>query len=359
MSAGLTQTDYTVMLVLLLLLSAVGLVWLGSFLQRRSEQAGRAQGGVVGGAVPGYGGAAGGAAEGASGASAGGGFGGGATGGLWGSAAGGSGNGGAGSQDGFGADPVNPPTASAGAGAATDVRRGLWRGEGLRFGGFGGPMPQSNAEQIVRRMEQSLTDLQRQLNLDLAQLQASMKAERHDLERHVARVRQMASEHKLALTLFELFDALKALPKKTTEAQQIDRAWHGQVGIEPDDILLPEDETDPWKIYFKLSGVWYLLRVLDRKYSRIDYYEIALHDEDGRLLAELRARPDSARTKLDKEHVSSLHVGPWLAEFIALRLRMDHRLQRTLMEAASRDVESMRRSFRILPVGKKVETASD
>jgi hypothetical protein len=120
-------------------------------------------------------------------------------------------------------------------------------------------MPHSSAEQIVRRMEQSLTDLQRQLNLDLAQLQASMKAERHDLERHVARVRQMASEHRLALTLFELFDALKALPKKTTEAQQIDRAWHGQVGIEPDDILLPEDESDPWKIYFKLSGVWYLL----------------------------------------------------------------------------------------------------
>jgi hypothetical protein len=317
------------MLVLLLLLSAVGLVWLGAFLQRRGEHGGRAQGGVIGGAGPGHGGAAGGSAESASGASAAGISGGGAAGGFGGSAAAASRNGGAGSR------------------------------EGLKFGGFGVPMPHSSAEQIVRRMEQSLTDLQRQLNLDLAQLQASMKAERHDLERHVARVRQMASEHRLALTLFELFDALKTLPKKTTEAQQIDRAWHGQVGIEPDDILLPEDESDPWKIYFKLSGVWYLLRVLDRKYSRIDYYEIALHDEEGRLLAELRARPDGARTKLDKEYVSSLHVGPWLAEFIALRLRMDHRLQRTLMEAASRDVESMRRSFRVLPVGKKVETASD
>jgi hypothetical protein len=34
-------------------------------------------------------------------------------------------------------------------------------------------------------------------------------------------------------------------------------------------------------------------------------------------------------------------------------------LQRTLMEAASRDVDAMKRSFRILQVGKKVETASD
>ena len=115
----------------------------------------------------------------------------------------------------------------------------------------------------------------------------------------------------------------------------------------------------PWKIYFKLEGIWYLLRVLERKYSRIDYYEISLHDEDGRLLAEVRARPDVSRAKLDKEFVSSLHVGPWLSEFIALRLRMDHRLQRTLMEAASRDVDAMKRSFRILQVGKKVETASD
>ncbi|MBM3379844.1 MAG: hypothetical protein FJY39_08920 [Betaproteobacteria bacterium] len=357
MSAGLTQTDYTVMLVLLLLLSAVGLVWLGAFLQRRGEHDGRAQGGrAFKGAGPAPGGTAGGGAGSV--------FGGGAAGGSGGSAAGGSGSGvaegsgsGAGTHNGVGGDSTN--SATAGASAAGDARRGLWRGEGLRFGGFGAPMPHSSAEQIVRRMEQSLTDLQRQLNLDLAQLQASMKAERHDLERHVARVRQMASDHKLALTLFELFDALKALPRKTTEAQEIDRAWHGQVGIEPDDILLPEEESDPWKIYFKLSGVWYLLRVLDRKYSRIDYYEIALHDEDGRLLAELRARPDAARTRLDKEYVSSLHVGPWLSEFIALRLRMDHRLQRTLMEAASRDVESMRRSFRVLPVGKKVETASD
>jgi len=316
MSAGLTQTDYTVMLVLLLLLSAVGLVWLGAFLQKRGERAANAKDARA--------------------------FGEGARAGAFGEGAR------AGEFDGL-------TEVAAGAGAPNAPARGA----GPRFAGLGAAVPQSSAEQIVRRMEQSLSDLQRQLNLDLAQLQASMKAERQDLERHVARVRQMASDHKLALTLFELFDSLKALPKKSGEAQQIDRAWHAQVGIEPDEILLPEDESDPWKIYFKLSGVWYLLRVLDRKYSRIDYYEIALHDEDGRLLAELRARPDTARTKLDKEHVSSLHVGPWLSEFIALRLRMDHRLQRTLMEAASRDVESMRRSFRILPLGKKVETASD
>jgi hypothetical protein len=195
--------------------------------------------------------------------------------------------------------------------------------------------------------------------LDLAQLQASIKADRADTERHVVRVREMASEHKLSLTLFELFESLKTLPKKTQDAQAIDRAWHGQVGIEPDDVLLPSEDSDPWKIYFKLEGIWYLLRVLERKYSRIDYYEISLHDEDGRLLAEVRARPDASRAKLDKEFVSSLHVGPWLSEFIALRLRMDHRLQRTLMEAASRDVDAMKRSFRILQVGKKVETASD
>ena len=292
MSAGLTQTDYTVMLVLLLLLSAVGLVWLGAFLQKRSEAAIRHR-------------------------------------------------------------SPKPHRDSHSAQNGDSV-------EGGRIGDLGTATIQpTSAEQIVKRMEQSLSDLQRQLNLDLAQLQASMKAERQDLERHVAKVRQMASEHKLALTLFELFESLRALPKKSEEARQIDLAWHGQVGVEPDDILLPEEESDPWKIYFKLSGVWYLLRVLDRKYSRIDYYEIALHDADGRLLAELRVRPDTTRAKLEKDHVSSLHVGPWLSDFIALRLRMDHRLQRTLMEAASRDVEAMRRSFHILPLGKKVETASD
>jgi len=320
------------MLVLLLLLSAVGLVWLGAFLERRSEQAARTRQAAAGGSVgvAGYGSGA--------------------------DRAGGSHSGPDHRGDGRAGVGRADHADAKGAGELSGFAR---RGEGIRFGGFGTPSAQPSAEQIVRRMEQSLTDLQRQLNLDLAQLQASMKEERQDLERHVARVRAMASEHKLALTLFELFDSLKALPKKTPEAQQIDRAWHGQVGIEPDDILLPEEDSDPWKIYFKLSGVWYLLRVLDRKFSRIDYYELALHDEDGRLLAELRARPDSSRTRLEKEFVSSLHVGPWLGEFIALRLRMNHRLQRTLMEAASRDVESMRRSFRILPVGKKVETASD
>ncbi len=279
LTGTLTETDYTVMLVLLLLLSAVGLVWLGAFLQKRNERPGS-------------------------------------------------------EASNAGQDSAIPTSKLP-------------------------QMPPTTAEQIVKRMEQHLSDLQRQLNMDLAQLQASMKADRADTERHVVRVREMASEHKLSLTLFELFESLKTLPKKTQDAQAIDRAWHGQVGIEPDDVLLPSEDSDPWKIYFKLEGIWYLLRVLERKYSRIDYYEISLHDEDGRLLAEVRARPDTSRAKLDKEFVSSLHVGPWLSEFIALRLRMDHRLQRTLMEAASRDVDAMKRSFRILQVGKKVETASD
>jgi hypothetical protein len=279
MTGTLTETDYTVMLVLLLLLSAVGLVWLGAFLQKRNER---------------------------------------------------------------------------------PSRESIKAEKSANNGASSGPaLPPTTAEQIVKRMEQHLSELQKQLNMDLAQLQASMKADRADTERHVVRVREMASEHKLSLTLFELFESLKTLPKKTQEAQAIDRAWHGQVGIEPDDVLLPSEDSDPWKIYFKLEGIWYLLRVLERKYSRIDYYEISLHDEDGRLLAEVRARPDVSRAKLDKEFVSSLHVGPWISEFIALRLRMDHRLQRTLMEAASRDVDAMKRSFRILQVGKKVETASD
>lgn len=279
LTGTLTETDYTVMLVLLLLLSAVGLVWLGAFLQKRNEKP---------------------AAEALK----------------------------------AGPDP------------------------GLTAGRMPS-LPPTTAEQVVKRMEQHLSELQKQLNMDLAQLQSSMEADRADTERHVARVRDMASEHRLTLTLFELFESLKTLPKKGSDAQAIDRAWHGQVGIEPDDVLLPSEDSDPWKIYFKLEGIWYLLRVLERKYSRIDYYEITLHDEDGRLLAEVRARPDASRAKLDKEFVSSLHVGPWLSAFIALRLRMDHRLQRTLMEAASRDVDAMKRSFRILQVGKKVETASD
>jgi hypothetical protein len=279
LTGTLTETDYTVMLVLLLLLSAVGLVWLGAFLQKRNERPG-------------------------------------------------------GEASNAGQDSAIPTSKLP-------------------------QMPPTTAEQIVKRMEQHLNDLQKQLNMDLAQLQASMQADRADTERHVVRVREMATEHKLTLTLFELFESLKTLPKKTEEAQSIDRAWHGQVGIEPDDVLLPNEDSDPWKIYFKLEGIWYLLRVLERKYSRIDYYEISLHDEDGRLLAEVRARPDTSRAKLDKEFVSGLHVGPWLSAFIALRLRMDHRLQRTLMEAASRDVDAMKRSFRILQVGKKVETASD
>jgi hypothetical protein len=279
LTGTLTETDYTVMLVLLLLLSAVGLVWLGAFLQKRNEK-----------------------------------------------------------------------PASDGLKAGSDS--GVAAGKSAH-------LPPTTAEQVVQRMEQHLNDLQKQLNMDLAQLQASMEADRADTERHVVRVREMASEHKLTLTLFELFESLKTLPKKTPDAQAIDRAWHGQVGIEPDDVLLPSEDSDPWKIYFKLEGIWFLLRVLERKFSRIDYYEISLHDEDGRLLAEVRARPDTSRAKLDKEFVSSLHVGPWLSAFIALRLRMDHRLQRTLMEAASRDVDAMKRSFRILQVGKKVETASD
>ena len=285
MSGALTETDYTVLLVLLLLLSAVGLVWLGAFLQKRNER---------------------------------------------------------------------PPTDRAHARDRGDDHQAASSPINAAAN-----LPPTTAEQVVRRMEQHLSDLQKQLNFDLAQLQASMQADRLDTERHVARVREMASEHKLTLTLFELFESLKALPKKNLDAQSMDRAWHAQVGIEPDDVLLPNEDSDPWKIYFKLEGVWYLLRVLERKYSRIDYYEVSLHDEDGRLLAEVRARPDSSRSKLDKEFVSSLHVGPWLSAFIALRLRMDHRLQRTLMEAASRDVDAMKRSFRILQVGKKVETASD
>ncbi|NDB11490.1 MAG: hypothetical protein EBX54_06075 [Betaproteobacteria bacterium] len=279
MTGTLTETDYTVMLVLLLLLSAVGLVWLGAFLQKRNER------------------------------------------------------------------PASEVSDAATGAKPTTVGKAQ--------------PPPTTAEQIVKRMEQHLSDLQKQLNMDLAQLQASMQADRLDTERHVVRVRELATEHRLTLTLFELFESLKTLPKKNQEAQSMDRAWHGQVGIEPDDVLLPNEDSDPWKIYFKLEGIWYLLRVLERKYSRIDYYEIALHDEDGRLLAEVRARPDSSRAKLDKDFVSSLHVGPWLSEFIALRLRMDHRLQRTLMEAASRDVDAMKRSFRIMQVGKKVETASD
>ncbi len=191
MTGTLTETDYTVMLVLLLLLSAVGLVWLGAFLQKRNER------------------------------------------------------------------PASEVSDAATGAKPTTVGKAQ--------------LPPTTAEQIVKRMEQHLSDLQKQLNMDLAQLQASMQADRLDTERHVVRVRELATEHRLTLTLFELFESLKTLPKKNQEAQSMDRAWHGQVGIEPDDVLLPNEDSDPWKIYFKLEGIWYLLRVLERKYSRIDY----------------------------------------------------------------------------------------
>ncbi|NCW02706.1 MAG: hypothetical protein EBW20_12965 [Betaproteobacteria bacterium] len=88
MTGTLTETDYTVMLVLLLLLSAVGLVWLGAFLQKRNER------------------------------------------------------------------PASEVSDAATGAKPTTVGKAQ--------------LPPTTAEQIVKRMEQHLSDLQKQLNMDLA-----------------------------------------------------------------------------------------------------------------------------------------------------------------------------------------------
>ena len=158
-------------------------------------------------------------------------------------------------------------------------------------------------------------------------------------------MRRAALEMRLPDTVFEIYESLRLLPRKSAEAQQVDREWHRQARIEPGRVVVIDEATRECIVDFTASGRQF--RVTGRSYelSRSNFDELTLFD--GRDLAVLmvRVKLEPDRLRVIEATVTSYRPSPWVAVLVESRALMDERREKLLLKSRFRDVEKMRADF--------------
>ena len=211
--------------------------------------------------------------------------------------------------------------------------------------------PPPAADASVDALQQSLSSLERfdalqsDLRHRLARASTEMEAERGNVGSAVQLMRRAALEMRLPDTVFEIYESLRLLPRKSAEAQQVDREWHRQARIEPGRVVVIDEATRECIVDFTASGRQF--RVTGRSYelSRSNFDELTLFD--GRDLAVLmvRVKLEPDRLRVIEATVTSYRPSPWVAVLVESRALMDERREKLLLKSRFRDVEKMRADF--------------
>jgi hypothetical protein len=211
--------------------------------------------------------------------------------------------------------------------------------------------PPPVADASVDALQQSLSSLERfdalqsDLRHRLARANTEMEAERGNVGSAVQLMRRAALEMRLPETVFEIYESLRLLPRKSAEAQQVDREWHRQARIEPGRVVVIDEATRECIVDFTASGRHF--RVTGRSYelSRSNFDELTLFD--GRDLAVLmvRVKLEPDRLRVIEATVTSYRPSPWVAVLVESRALMDERREKLLLNSRFRDVEKMRADF--------------
>ncbi len=207
------------------------------------------------------------------------------------------------------------------------------------------------ADASADALQQSLASLERfdQLQGDLRQRLSragqALEAERGSVVSAVQLMKQAAAEMRLHDTVYELYEGLRLLPRKSGEAQQADRDWHRQARIEPGRVLVLDESTRQTVVDFSAAGR--ALRISGRSYTltRASFDELTLFDGPAQAVLTVRLTLQPDRLKVVEAVVSSYRPGPWVAVLVEARTLMDERREQLLLSARYRDVEKMRADF--------------
>ncbi len=200
--------------------------------------------------------------------------------------------------------------------------------------------------QTVRSLEH-FERLQTELRQRLQQGDQALEAEHDRVGSAVQLLKRAAQEMRLPQTVFEVYEGLRLLPRKSSEAQQADRSWHRQVGVEPGRVLVLDDATRQTQVDFVLDGA--SMRISGRSYtlSRGSFDELTLQDGSRAAVLTVRIKLSPDRLAVLEAAVTGYRPGPWVEALVAVRVRMDERHAALLRGPRLRDLDKLRADFGI------------
>ena len=200
--------------------------------------------------------------------------------------------------------------------------------------------------QTVRSLEH-FERLQTELRQRLQQGDQALEAEHDRVGSAVQLLKRAAQEMRLPQTVFEVYEGLRLLPRKSSEAQQADRSWHRQVGVEPGRVLVLDDATRQTQVDLVLDGA--SMRISGRSYtlSRGSFDELTLQDGSRAAVLTVRIKLSPDRLAVLEAAVTGYRPGPWVEALVAVRVRMDERHAALLRGPRLRDLDKLRADFGI------------
>jgi hypothetical protein len=199
--------------------------------------------------------------------------------------------------------------------------------------------------QTVRSLEH-FERLQGELRQRLQQSDQAMEAEHDRVDTAVQLLKRAAQEMRLPETVFEVYEGLRLMPRKSSEAQQADRSWHRQVGIEPGRVLVLDAASRQTQVDLALDGA--AMRISGRTYtlSRGSFDELTLLQGHSPVLT-VRIKLSSDRLAVLEAAVTGYRPGPWVEALVSVRARMDERHAALLRGPRLRDLDKLRADFGI------------
>ncbi len=214
-------------------------------------------------------------------------------------------------------------------------------------------LPEPPADASVQALHQTLRGLehferlQGELRQRLQQTDEALEAEQDRVGSAVQLLKRAAQEMRLPETVFEVYEGLRLMPRKSTEAQQADRGWHRQVGIEPGRVLVLDADSRQTQVDFALDGA--AMRISGRSYmlSRGSFDELTLLQAGHSAVLTVRIKLSPDRLSVLEAAVTGYRPGAWVDALVAVRARMDERHAALLRGPRMRDLDKLRADFGI------------
>ena len=214
------------------------------------------------------------------------------------------------------------------------------------------PAP-SALDEPTQALQQSLANLQRfdQLQADLrqrlAQAGQALDAERDQLGTAIQLMKRSALEMRLPETVYEVYESLRLMPRKTADAQRADREWHRLARVEAGRVLVLDERNRQTVVDLVVAGRAFRISGRSFKLSRASFDELTLFDGLDAAVMTVQVKLQADRLRVVEATVTSYRPGPWLAALVESRTLMDERRERLLLQSRYRDVDRMRVDFGI------------
>jgi len=213
--------------------------------------------------------------------------------------------------------------------------------------------PEPPADASVQALHQTVRSLERferlqtELRQRLQESDQALEAEHDRVGSAVQLLKRAAQEMRLPQTVFEVYEGLRLMPRKSSDAQQADRSWHRQVGVEPGRVLVLDEASRQTQVDFGLDGA--PMRISGRSYilSRGSFDELTLLDGGRTAVLTVRIKLSPDRLAVLEAAVTGYRPGAWVEALVAVRVRMDERHAALMRGPRVRDLDKLRADFGI------------